>query len=155
MVPFSLPKFTESSSNYRQRKKPVNTSRYSPWDTAELLCPQLSGRLRECLKPPLKQKRVKSRNQHQGKRESRPEQAGLGAWSWADGQAPAGRKESTARAGRVMVPAVRHGGREASPACPCQGPALGAKTSKGKEATKRPGQGGESQLSSIIKANKM
>lgn len=34
------------------------------------------------------------------------------------------------------------------------GPALGAKTSRGKEATKRPGQGGESQLSSVIKANK-
>lgn len=34
------------------------------------------------------------------------------------------------------------------------GPALGAKTSGGKEATKRPGQGGESQLSSVIKANK-
>lgn len=67
------------------------------------------------------------------------------------------RKRSTARAGRAMVAAAvgRHRERleagERLRSVPA-GPALGAKTSRGKEATKRPGQGGENQLSSVIKA---
>lgn len=154
MVPFSLPKFTESTSNYRQRKKPVSASRYSLWDTAELLCQQLSGRLRESFKPPLKQKRVRSRNQHHGKRESHPQQPGLGAWSWADRRHLQGGR----RARRGLQGDGAHGKarwqRGFTGVSVPAGPALGAKTSRGKEATKRPGQGGESQLSSVIKANK-
>lgn len=86
-----------------------------------------------------------------------PEHPKLGAWSWVYREAPGGRKQSTARAGSAMVAAgaLRHVGREASPACPCQqGLAWVQKTSKGKEATKRSGQDGESQLSSVIKAKK-